>query len=180
MELVTVTKNIVEPITVDEVKGALGYPATDQDAAISKMISAAREFLERRTALSLVEKNYQAYFEKDECDEDGWYELPVSPVNTTKAISVTMSGSSTTFQQKGIKRIKINPDVVFGTLVSETSDSYYMVADFWAGASDKSANDILLGIVQAKFNHRDESEGVNAAILPFGVLQSINQITMNL
>lgn len=181
MELVTVTTNITEPITVSEVKTFLGYPSDDQDALITKLISAAREFIEKRTALSLVEKNYQAYFERDECDDQGWYELPVSPVNsTTKTITAAMSGTSTTFQQKGIKRVKILPDAVFGTVLSETTDTYYLEVDFWAGASNKMLNDILLSVVAFRFNHRDEGVDLNIASLPFDTMQMINQITMNL
>lgn len=181
MELVTVTTNLAEPITVSEVKTFLGYPSADQDALISKLITASREFVEKRTALSLVEKNYQAYFERDECDDEGWFELPVSPVNsTTKTVTVSMSGTATTFQQKGIKRVKIKPDAVFGTILSDTTDTYYLVIDFWAGSSNQLLNSILLSIVASRFNHRDEGVDINIASLPFDTIQMINQVTMNL
>lgn len=91
MQLEVLSTSITEPVSHDDVKAFMGYPLADtsQNATIDSMIIAAREWLEKRTALSLISKSYRAYFEK--CDQDdGWYELPVSPVLDVPAIKVVI------------------------------------------------------------------------------------------
>lgn len=180
MELSVLTSSITEPISADEVKAYMGYPLADtsQDDTIESMITTAREWLEGRTALSLVSKSYKAFFEIEDADE-GWYELPVSPVLDTPAITVSMNGVSTTFQQRGLKTIKICPDSVFGTILVGTTISSYVEAVFQAGATNETANNILLELVSIAFNNRDGG-GTSYARLPYDLRSRIDSISNNI
>lgn len=181
MQLQVISSSITEPITHAQVKSFMGFPASDtsQDGTIDTMITSARIWLEQRTALSIVSKQYKAYFEADDM-EDGWYELPVSPVIGTPVTTMTMNGVTTTYRQMGLNRVKIQPDSVFGTLlVGQTSTPSYMEVTFQAGATNGEANEILLGIVSFMFNNREGGTSVNIASLPWDLKGRINALSMN-
>ena len=180
MELSILSTSITEPIDADEVKAYMGYPLTDtsQDTTIESMITTARAWLEGRTALSLVSKSYKAYFEEDE-NEDGWYELPVSPVLDTPAIVCTMNGTETTYQQRGLKTVKVYPDSVFGTITAGVSIPSYLEVVFQAGATNESANHVLLELVSIAFNNRDGGNQ-SFARLPYDLRQRIQSLSLNL
>jgi uncharacterized phiE125 gp8 family phage protein len=171
-----VIDTITEPVTATTVKGFLGYTATDQDTALGVIITAARVWFENRTGLSVVAKTYKAYFEKEDSDE-GWYELPVTPVLSTPAITATVNGVSTTFQQKGLTKVSVCPDNVIGTVgVGASSAPWYMEVTFDAGETSDAANQCITEIAAAIFNNRDQGIGVNAARIPFDTIQRVNQM----
>lgn len=179
MEWKDLTGTVTEPVTHDEVKVFLGVPASDtsQDTYIDNCIIAARKWLEKRTALSIVSKSYKAYFEEDEA-EDGWYELPFSPVLATPVITVEMNSVSTTFQQRGLKVVRIMPDSIFGTInVGVTPSTSYVEVTFQAGESNEEANDILLHLVSISFNDRNGG-ALTASKIPYSLLQRIDSLTI--
>lgn len=181
MELVVLSKNIEEPITVDDMKAYMGYTPSDQDAVIHRMITTAREWLENRCSISVVNKQYKAYFEKHDLS-GGWYELPVSPVQSSPAIAVSVCGTSTTFEQMGLKRVKIAPDTLIGTIsVGATGEIYYVEATFNAGETNLTANEIIKRIVSSMFNAREDGGGASVHVgrLPFDVLRLIETIDQN-
>lgn len=180
IELTVLTTSITEPITHDEVKTFMGFPASDtsQDTFIDGLITAAREWLEQRTALSLVSKSYKAYFEEED-SEEGWFELPISPVLATPPITVDVSGVSTTFQQKGLNRVKVMPDWVISTLQVGATENSYVEITFQAGKDNATANNILLSIVSSMFNYREGGIGVSISRIPFDTLQMIESISQN-
>ena len=178
MEIKVLSTNIIEPITVADQKAFMGYSSTDQDAVIFRMIQTARVWLENRTALSLVNKQYKAYFEREDA-VDGWYELPVSPVQTTPAITVKVCGTTTTFDQIGLDRVRIRPDTVIGTIaVGASAEIYYIEATFNAGASNDAANEILKRIVSTMFNAREDGGGAEVLTgrIPYDTLRLIEAI----
>lgn len=180
MQLSVLTTSITEPVTHDEVKSFMGFPASDtsQDTTIDNMITVAREWVEQRTGLSLVSKSYKAYFDKEDA-EDGWYDLPVSPVLTLPVITAEMSGVSITFEQVGSKRVRIRPDTVMGTIpIGGASGVSYLEVTFQAGATNKTANQCILSVVSSMFNYREG--GVNVARIPFDTLSLIDSISVNL
>jgi hypothetical protein len=182
MELIITSSSITEPITKDEVKAFMGYPLTDtsQDTLLDRFITSAREWLEGRTALSLVLKSYKAYYEPMEADE-GWYEVPVVPVASTPTLVVKMNDVVTTFEQKGLKRIFVRPDKTFSTIqVGASSDIPYLTIEFDAGATNESANAVLLELISVMFNHRDSGVGVSYSRLPFDLQQRVNGLSNNL
>ena len=157
MELKILSTSWDEPVSVAEAKAYMGYPAneTSQDTTITNMIKTAREFVEQRTSLSLVSKQYKAYFTEDD-REDGWYELPVSPVLSDPAITVKVSGVSTTFQQRGLEKIKIKPDSVIGTMLVGQDDGFetYTEVTFQAGATNATANEIIKPFLTQRRRYR--------------------------
>lgn len=181
MQLICTTDagNITEPITADEVKTFMGYPTSDlsQDLLIESMIISAREWLEQRTALSLVSKDYKVYFEIEE-SEDGWYELPISPVTGTPVVS--MNGTVTTFEQKGLNRVAISASSVYSSiLIGQTTAANYIEVEFTAGATNKSAISILMELVSFMFNNREGSSTLNLASLPYDLRSRIGSLSMN-
>jgi len=178
MELKVLSTNIVEPITVADQKAFMGYTPSDQDAVIFRMIQTARVWLENRTGLSLVNKQYKAYFEKEDAI-NGWYELPVSPVQTTPAIAVKVCSTTTTFEQMGLDRIRIRPDTVIGTTkIGATGQAYYVETTFNAGASNDAANEILKRVVSSMFNAREDGGGAEVLTgrIPFDTMRLIEAI----
>jgi uncharacterized phiE125 gp8 family phage protein len=182
MEWKVITGPTAEPVDHADVKDLLGIAdsITSFDDLIDSMIIVAREWLEKRTALSVVSKAYKAYFEEDDC-EDGWYELPFSPVLATPAITVSVLGVSTTFQQRGLNTVYIYPDSVYATIPPGTSaQPYYVEVLFTAGEANNTANECIKRIAASIFNHRDDGVGMNIARLPFDTVKLIDSISLNL
>jgi uncharacterized phiE125 gp8 family phage protein len=183
-ELIITSSSITEPVTTSEMKTYLGYPTADtsQDTLIAEMITAARIWLENRTALSVVSKNYTAQFEKSDKDSEGWYTLPVSPVTTAdNAYVVSVSGTSTTYQVKGLRVKKIKPDNVVGTIrVGADSEVFYLTVSFTAGAANETAEIIIRRLVAAMFSKRGGSKEVSASLLDYDTLRMIESISMNI
>jgi hypothetical protein len=174
MQLKVLTASFAEPIDHTAVKAFMGYLETDQDDIIDSLITAARMWFEDRTGMSVISKSYKAYFEKEDA-ENGWYELPVAPVLDTPAITVKVTGTSTTFQQKGLTKISICPDNVIGTVgVGTGSTPYYCEVTFQAGEANEAANQCIMSIISQIFNHREEGININFARLPFDTMQRIN------
>lgn len=181
MELKVLSTSIVEPITVTEMCGFMGYPTTDQDIEIGRMITTAREWLENRCAISLVNKQYMAYFEKRDAI-NGWYELPISPVLSTPALVVKIRGTAIDFEQMGMNIVRVRPYTTYGTVgVGATGVNWYMEVTFNAGATNNTANEILRKIVATMFNAREDGggEGVQMGRLPFDTIKLIESIDKN-
>lgn len=182
MQLSVITGPAAEPVTHAQVKTFMGYPTADvsQDTLIDSMITTAREYLEKRTGVSVVAKSYKAYFDKEDAD-DGWYELPITPVLATPDITVSVSGESSTFEQRGSGKVKIFPDAVYGTmLIGATSQEPYTEVLFDAGAVNLAANNIILELVSIAFNNRDGGMGISPGRLSYGLIQRINSISNNI
>lgn len=179
MELVVLSKDIEEPVAVDDVKAFMGYPSSDQDAIIFRMIQTARQWLENRCSLSVVNKQYKAYFEKEDA-VDGWFELPIIPVQSTPAIAVSVCGIPTSFEQCGLKRIRIAPDKMIST-IGVTAEIYYVEVIFNAGEKNLTANEIIKRIVSTMFNQREDGagEGVHEGRIPYDTLRLIETIDQN-
>ena len=173
-----------EGITVQEIKDILGYLGTDQDTRIERLITTAREWLESRTALSCISKSYKAYFEKDDRDSDGYFELPMSPVLGTPAILIDVCGNATTFVQKGLNKVKVKPDSQIGTLrVGVTSEVWYMEVTFQAGKTSTTANECIRRIVCTMFNEPQDGAGesmnVSVSRLSYDTQRLIESIDQN-
>ena len=180
MEWIVTSSSITEPVDKSDVKDLLGISQSNTafDDQLDAMIVAAREWFEKRTALSVVSKDYKVRFEQEDC-EDEWYELPFSPVNASPAITVNTTGITTTFQQKGLKRVYIRPDDVVSTIVpGMPNEEYYVEATFTAGEDNNSANECIKSIVVAMFTNK--STAVNVAYLPYTTIKLIDSLSVNL
>jgi hypothetical protein len=143
---------------------------------IDSLITSSRKWFEDRTGLSVVSKSYKAYFEKEDT-EDGWYELPVSPVLDTPVITCKVNGTTTTFQQKGMTKVYICPDNVIGTVgVGASSTPYYLEVTFQAGEANESANQCIMSIVAQIFNHREEGIDINVTKLQFETMTRVKSM----
>jgi hypothetical protein len=181
MELSVLTTPIVELVTATQIKEFMGYPGSDQDSTITNMITVARQWFEANTGFSCVSKSYKAYFEKDDA-VNGWYELPMVPVLAAPAISVSVCGTVSTFEQKGLRRIFIRPYTMWGTIgVGSTIESYYIEATFQAGEVSETANECIKRIVSSMFNDRQDgiSSGVQVGRLPYDTRALIETIKAN-
>ena len=179
MELTVLTGPAAEPVSVAEMKTYMGYPTTDQDTEIGYMITVARQWLENRTGFSCVSKSYKAYFEKIDA-VNGWYELPVVPVLSVPAITITVCGTSTTFEQKGLRRVMVRPESTWSTIaVGSTIEIYYLEATFTAGETNATANECIRRIVTSMFNNREDGVEVKAGRLPFDTIRLIESIDQN-
>jgi len=181
MQLTVLTTSITEPVTKEEVKVFLGYPSTEtsQDSLITGMITAAREFVEAYTGLSVVSKSYKVQFDKEDA-LDGWYELPVSPVLASPAITANVSGTTTTFTQKGLSTVSIYPDNVIGTIgVGSSVLNYYFEVTFTAGATNTTANLCIMRIVAQVFNHREDGINISLSRLDFSTIKLLDSISKN-
>lgn len=177
VELSVTSTSIIEPISIDEVKAFMGFPQTDtsQDAIIKSMITLAREWLEAKTALSLISKSYKARFSKSDADADGFYELPVSPVTGTPVVNI--NGISTTYISKGLNVIYLQPAAVYYT--SSGSEPYYLEVTFTAGATNETANMIICAIVADLFNNRSSDMTISMGRLSYNIIRMIQSISMN-
>lgn len=182
MEYSVLTTSITEPVTAEQMRDIMGYPTTDQDTEIAALITAAREWLEARTGLSLVSKSYKAYFLKEDA-VNGWYLLPFSPVLSNPAITVEVCGTADTgFETKGLNQKWIKPSTSLGTLlIGATATTYYMEVTFQAGASNTLANRCLKRIVTSLFNQREDgvTPEINTGRLPFDTLRLIDMLDQN-
>jgi hypothetical protein len=179
MEVTVLTTDLTEEVTVAEIKTINGYPGTDQDTRIEKLITVAREWLEARTGTSALAKSYKAYFEKSDRDSEGWYELPFSPVIATPAITVTVCGVSSTFEQKGLSRVYVRPAVMYATIPAGGSENYYVEVTFTAGKSSETANELIRRIVVSMFNNPEDGGEVSISRLPYDTLRLISSIEQN-
>ena len=182
MELTVLSTSISEPVTVQDCKDYIGYSDSDQDAAIARMIQTAREWLEKRCSLSLVNKQYKAYFTKADA-VNGWYELPVSPVLSTPDLVVSIMGTETTdYETKGLNVIKIKPYLLYSTVaIGSTTYTWYMEVTFNAGATNHIANEIIRKIAATMFLQREDGAGGEVLIgrLPYDTLRLIESINKN-
>lgn len=182
MDCQVLSTNLLEPVTVADQKAFMGYPSTDQDAIIYRMIQTARNWLEIRTGLSLVSKSYKVYFDKGDA-VNGWYELPYSPVLSTPAITVSVCGvSDASFETKGLTKKWIRPSSVIGTIsMTGSVSAYYLEVTFQAGATNETANEILKRIVSSMFNAREDGGGAEVLTgrIPYDTIRLIEMIEQN-
>jgi hypothetical protein len=123
-----------------------------------------------------VNKQYKAYFEKSDA-VNGWYEIPVVPVQSTPALVVTVIGTAVTYESLGQTRMRIKPSPVWSTITGGSTDTWYMEVTFNAGATNEIANDILKSIVDTMFNNRDSGDtNVPSGRLPYMTLKMIENI----
>lgn len=179
-------QTLTEPVTATEFKTFAGYTGTDQDTLIASMITAARQFFEAETGLSVISKVYEAEFDRwdmiqDDLTktgysgyDDGWYKLPFAPV--TAIASAKIASTSVTYSQKGQKEIMIHPD----TVVQTGTTSNILQVEFTAGAADTQAKNAILRIVSDMFNNREDNDiGTISSTISFGTKQMISNLSIN-
>lgn len=117
-----VTPPAAEPVTLTEAKNHLKVEHSADDALITTLISAARQFIERQTGLALVTQTIDEFFDEfPDAIDDGTehIELTVWPVQSVTSIKYYDSaGTLTTFASTNYRlddasrpaRIALEPD----------------------------------------------------------------------
>ncbi len=79
---------IVEPITLDDAKLFLRVTLPDEDALITRLITAARVFCEQRTYRPIAPHVCEVFYDRT-LNPFGWLTLPVAPVTEVTSITTT-------------------------------------------------------------------------------------------
>lgn len=93
-QLADITEAIVEPFTIEELKGWMRVTDSESDYIIESAGKSAREFAENYTGYSLVDHKFELYVETTEASEE--IELPMPNIDViSKVESITIEGEKT-------------------------------------------------------------------------------------
>lgn len=101
MALQVITDSGNEPITLDEAKAYIKYDEVDnttEDMIIRMMVTAAREFAESETGLSLKEKTHKMTIIGSELP-NGIFRLQAPPIISITSVTKTTSGVESTLTE---------------------------------------------------------------------------------
>lgn len=88
-----ITDVVVEPVTLLEAKAELKVGYADDDAIITRMITAARQLLEKQLNISIAAKTLKVTFTHDGCYE---YQLPYGPIGSVTEAKFKYDAEDTT------------------------------------------------------------------------------------
>lgn len=134
--LVELTLPEVEPVSLAAAKGQLGLlpEQEDDDALILRLVSTARELVERRLGVTLATRQYRATFVAD--DGLAWSELPlpVPPllVDGSHPLAVAVGGVAVSSASYAIDADS-RPGVVRFSAVPQLGTDGTVAVTFWAG-----------------------------------------------
>jgi uncharacterized phiE125 gp8 family phage protein len=90
----------VEPLTLAQVKLHLRLDGSAEDALLTGLIAAARQYLEADTGLALISRTLRFYL--DDWPTDGLIQLAISPLQTLESVTVyDASGNAQTVPLDG-------------------------------------------------------------------------------
>ena len=169
-------QSLTEPVTVANMEAFLGF---DMDAAqetlVGTMITAARQWLENKIAVSVLSKSYEVRFYTEDA-LDRYYELPFSPV--ASITSVEISGTSINYDEKGLDRVYIRPQS--SVITNSTSDEAYLDCEFVAGAANTLANEVIKRIVSDMWdNRKDDLPDSPSSGLSWNTMRYIETLSNN-
>ena len=100
MTVVLTTAPAVEPISLAEAKAHLKIDASDEDALLTALITAARMFVERTLGVALITQSWSYFL--DFWPSAGCITLPILPVQAVSAVKVhDGAGGSVTLDAAG-------------------------------------------------------------------------------
>ena len=169
-------QTLTEPVTAAQMEDYLGFTmTTDQKTLVGTMITAARRWLEDKTALSVLSKTYEVRFYIEDKIGD-YYELPFSPV--TSITSVEVSGTAIEYDEKGLDRLYIKPQA--SIITNTVTDEAYLDCEFIAGADLDVANIAIMRIVSDMWdNRKDNLPDSPAAGLSWETMKYIETLNNN-
>ena len=93
-QLTDITKAIVEPFTIQELKDWMRVTDSESDYIVESAGKSAREFAENYTGYSLIDHEFELYVETTESSEE--VELPMPNVDAVSNVeSITLEGEKT-------------------------------------------------------------------------------------
>ena len=81
-----ITPPAAEPLTLAQVKAHLRLDGSAEDALLTSLIAAARQYLEANTGLSLITQRLRFYL--DDWPADGLIQLAIAPLQTLESVTV--------------------------------------------------------------------------------------------
>jgi uncharacterized phiE125 gp8 family phage protein len=112
---------IVDPITLADAKSFLRVTIPDEDADITRFITAARSFCEQRTHRPIVAHTCDVFYDRT-LNPFGWITLPFAPVQAVTSVTTTdITGLATV----------VDPATYLVDLASEPARIGLPTAVFW-------------------------------------------------
>ena len=99
MEIKVITDITTEPVTLAQARQWVNFDDTsdDEDARITSLVTSARELIEKECNVTMAQKVLQAYYHKDEIDQDRRFPLPYGPHKSIdEFVKVDIEGNETT------------------------------------------------------------------------------------
>lgn len=180
--LTTLTPPAVEPVTLAEAKAHLRVDITTDDAYITSLITAAREWCEAYCDETFVHAQYVMRLDSFPVE----IELPRPPMatsGTVTAVSVTYTLENQTTATLATNQYRVDRDSTPGVIRTLYNGSwpshlldYNAVAVTWWGGRGPSGADIpqrirnaILWLVGLWYERRMAADAVNLSEIPFGV-----------
>jgi uncharacterized phiE125 gp8 family phage protein len=178
----TLTQPAVEPVTLAEAKAHVRVDTDTDDAYISALITAAREWCEAYCDETFVHTQYRMTLDSFPVE----IELPRPPMATSgsaTAVSITYTIEDQTTATLATSEYRVDRDAVPGVLRTNYNGSwpshlldYNAVAVTWWGGRDGDASSLpqrfksaVLWLVGMWYERRMAADAVNLNEIPFGV-----------
>jgi uncharacterized phiE125 gp8 family phage protein len=169
-----------EPVSLSEAKTAVRVTDTVEDALISRLISAARQKIERALGLGLIAASYQETFDRwgPRRLKSGAIRLRMGPLLSVTAIRVADSSGGFLVIDPGLysARLATRPGLIAPTaagLPEAGIGSGGLQVDYRCGFGDSAADvpeplrQAILALVAHGFENRDEAKAPIGLVEPW-------------
>ena len=180
------TPPAVEPVTLSEAKAHLRVDTSDDDAYISTLITAAREWVEQYLDRTLIHTQWAMRFDRFPPSGIQPIELPRPPMvvsGTATAVSITFTADAGTTGTYAIEQFRVDRQATPGTVLPiyagtwppHRIDQGAHGVTWWAGygASGTSVPAAIrhatLMLVALWYERRQAADATSSGEVPFGV-----------
>lgn len=180
MTLQILTPPVSEPVTVAEARATLRVTDTVEDVLISRLISAARQRIERSLSLGLVAANYRETFDRwgPRRQSSGAYRLRMGPLMSVSAIRVADTLGNFSVIDPSLYRVRVatRPGQiapVAAGLPEAGLASGGLQIDYRCGFGESAADvpeplrQAVLALVAHGFENRDEAKAPIGLVEPW-------------
>lgn len=176
MGLKLITAPAVEPVTLAEAKAQLRKTTADEDALISSLIVAARNFAEAYTGRAFITQTWDYVLDAFPC---GLFELPKGPLQSVSSVKyLDSAGVEQTLAAAGYKVDALTDPGRIAPAYGQSwpttrSEPNAVTVRFVAGYGDASAvpqaiKEALLLLISHLFENREAVAEGNFSALPLG------------
>lgn len=180
--LTRLTAPATEPVTLAEAKQHCRIDTTDDDAYVSSLIAAAREWCEAYCEETFLHTQYKMTLDSFPVE----IEIPRPPMatsGTVTAVTITYTLENQTTATLSTDQYRVDRDSVPGVLRTNYNGSWpshlldynAVTVTWWGGrgssgsAVDQRFKNAILWLVGYWYERRMAAEGVNLSEIPFGV-----------